>query len=234
MNPHILYQDKDIIVCIKPAGIPTQSGSISMPDMVSILKNYIYVDSGRKLPPYLGLIHRLDQPVEGLLVFAKTPSAAKELSRQLTNNTFGKYYQAVLHGVPPCQESDLENYIVKDRQSNTSHICSRDTKGAKKAQLHYRITETSDSCSLAEITLMTGRHHQIRVQMAHMGTPVVGDLKYGGSTPSPLTLAAKTLQLFACRLEFNHPGTGKHLEFTLDTPVSIKTNLISGGSLPST
>lgn len=223
MNPHILHQDNDIIVCKKPAGIPTQSSNISSPDMVSILKNYIHLDSGRKPPPYLGLIHRLDQPVEGLLVFAKTPAAAKELSRQLTKKTFGKYYRAILHGVPSCLEGDLEDYIVKNSRSNISHICSQGTSGAKKAQLHYRITEATDSCSLAEITLMTGRHHQIRVQMAHMGTPVVGDRKYGGSTPSPLTLAAKTLQLFACRLEFNHPRTGKHLEFTLDTPISIKT-----------
>lgn len=225
MKPHILFEDKDILVCRKPAGIPTQSSCISMPDMVSILKNYIHMNSDRKLPPYLGLIHRLDQPVEGLLVFARTPAAAKELSRQLTTKTFGKYYQAVLDGVPPCLEGDLEDYVVKDSQSNTSHICSRDTNGAKKAQLHYRITEVTDSCSLAEITLMTGRHHQIRVQMAHMGTPVTGDRKYGSSTPSPLTLAAKTLQLFACRLEFNHPRTGKPMEFTLDTPISIKDKL---------
>lgn len=100
MKPHILYEDQDIIVCLKPAGIPTQTSRPGLPDMVSILKNHIYQNSVHKKQPYLAVIHRLDQPVEGLLVFAKTPAAAKELNRQLQSFGFGKYYLAVLLGCP--------------------------------------------------------------------------------------------------------------------------------------
>lgn len=223
MNPDISYEDKDIIVCTKPAGIPTQSSRIGEPDMVSILKNYLYTGKSKEQPPYLALIHRLDQPVEGLLVFAKTPKAAKELNRQLTGKGFGKYYRALLQGFPARPEDTLEDYIVKDARGNTSRICSCDTKGAKKALLHYKIAETTGAFSLAEITLETGRHHQIRVQMAHLGTPIAGDRKYSPmAKDSAFAEKFKTLQLFACRLEFGHPRTGMRMEFCLDRLSSIK------------
>ena len=168
MKPHILYEDQDIIVCLKPAGIPTQTSRPGLPDMVSILKNHIYQNSAHKKQPYLAVIHRLDQPVEGLLVFAKTPAAA-----------------------------------------NTSRICTEETPGAKVARLSYHIAKTTAEFSLAEIHLDTGRHHQIRVQMAHLGCPIAGDRKY-----DPNQTSFSQLQLFACRLEFAHPKTKKHMEFT--------------------
>ena len=190
MKPHILYEDQDIIVCLKPAGIPTQTSRPGLPDMVSILKNHIYQNSAHKKQPYLAVIHRLDQPVEGLLVFAKTPAAAKELNRQLQSFGFG-------------------NYLVKDGRTNTSRICTEETPGAKVARLSYHIAKTTAEFSLAEIHLDTGRHHQIRVQMAHLGCPIAGDRKYG-----PNQTSFSQLQLFACRLEFAHPKTKKHMEFT--------------------
>ena len=123
MKPHILYEDQDIIVCLKPAGIPTQTSRPGLPDMVSILKNHIYQNSAHKKQPYLAVIHRLDQPVEGLLVFAKTPAAAKELNRQLQSFGFGKYYQAVLLGCPQTADGILEDYLVKaGRQSCTPFL----------------------------------------------------------------------------------------------------------------
>ena len=131
MKPHILYEDQDIIVCLKPAGIPTQTSRPGLPDMVSILKNHIYQNSAHKKQPYLAVIHRLDQPVEGLLVFAKTPAAAKELNRQLQSFGFGKYYQAVLLGCPQTADGILEDYLVKDGRTNTSRICTEETPGAK-------------------------------------------------------------------------------------------------------
>lgn len=216
MTPDILFEDQDIIVCRKPSGVPTQSSRIGTPDMVSILKNHIHKNSPQKQPPYLAVIHRLDQPVEGLLVFAKTPAAAKNLNKQLTEYGFGKHYRALLDGIPSCPEGDLENYLLKDSRTNSSRICSGNTPGAKKALLHYKIIETQPPYSLAEITLKTGRHHQIRVQMAHMGTPIAGDKKYG-SIQKP-HFAIGTLQLFACRLTFYHPRTNEHMEFHLNTP----------------
>lgn len=211
MTPDILYEDKEILVCRKPAGIPVQSRNISTPDMVSILKNHIAASSRT---PYLAVIHRLDQPVAGLLVFAKTPAAAKNLNSQLTHSGFGKYYRALLLGIPAAPEADLENYLVKDGRTNASRICSPDTPNAKRAFLHYKVLETGlldgSPCSLAEISLGTGRHHQIRVQMAHLGTPIAGDRKYAAESAS-----FSTLQLFACRLTFHHPATKKSMEFEL-------------------
>ena len=131
MKPHILYEDQDIIVCLKPAGIPTQTSRPGLPDMVSILKNHIYQNSAHKKQPYLAVIHRLDQPVEGLLVFAKTPAAAKELNRQLQSFGFGKYYQAVLLGCPQTADGILEDYLVKDGRTNTSRICTEETPGCQ-------------------------------------------------------------------------------------------------------
>ena len=201
MKPHILYEDQDIIVCLKPAGIPTQTSRPGLPDMVSILKNHIYQNSAHKKQPYLAVIHRLDQPVEGLLVFAKTPAAAKELNRQLQSFGFGKYYQAVLLGCPQTADGILEDYLVKDGRTNTSRICTEETPGAKVARLSYHIAKTTAEFSLAEIHLDTGRHHQIRVQMAHLGCPIAGDRKYG-----PNQTSFSQLQLFACRLEFAAHG----------------------------
>ncbi len=211
MKPQIIFEDQYILVCVKPAGIPTQSRQISTPDMVSILKNHLHSSGSKNGEPYLSLIHRLDQPVEGLLVFAKTPAAARSLNQQLQSSGFGKLYLALLSAVPEQQEADLEDYMVKDGRVNVSRVCTPDTPGARLARLHYRIIDTEGSSALAEITLGTGRHHQIRVQMAHIGCPIIGDTKYGSSaTPkSP----ARQLQLYAVNLSFRHPVTNAPLSF---------------------
>ena len=233
----IIYEDPHIIVCHKPAGLPVQSARIGTADMVSLLKNHLARAAaetpkgtgakGKGLTPYLAVIHRLDQPVEGLLVFAKTPAAAKELNRQLTSSGFGKYYRAAVMGVPDPAEGTLEDYMVRDGRTNMSHICTEKTPGAKPARLHYRVLETYEDAgavtSLVKIRLDTGRHHQIRVQMAHMGCPLVGDRKYGACNPEKTngknipvhTKSAEPLRLCAYRLEFKHPATRKDMVFEL-------------------
>lgn len=132
MTPDILFEDQDIIVCHKPAGIPTQSRRMGTPDMISILMNHINKNSPKKGQPYLAVIHRLDQPVGGLLVFAKTPAAARKLNKQLTEYGFGKHYRALLQGIPASPEGDLADYLIKDGRANVSHICSSNTPGAQK------------------------------------------------------------------------------------------------------
>lgn len=221
MKPRIIYEDRQIIVCRKPAGIPVQSSRVSTPDMVSILKNHLAEEcslpSGKPASPgkslYLAVIHRLDQPVEGLLVFAKTPEAAKDLNRQLTSSGFGKYYRAEVCGVPVPPEGDLEDYLIKDGRTNTSRVCPKETPGAKAARLHYRVTGTRSEngtvYSLLEIRLDTGRHHQIRVQMSHLGCPLAGDRKYGAGTERG------PLKLCAYRLEFLHPSDHRPMCFEL-------------------
>nr|WP_294495132.1 RluA family pseudouridine synthase [uncultured Mediterraneibacter sp.] len=222
----ILYKDEQIIVCHKPAGIAVQSARVGTPDMESLLKNYLS-SSGRNKkesprPPYLAVIHRLDQPVEGLLVFAKTPAAAKGLNRQLTSSGFGKYYHALVIGKPHPTEGILENYLVKDGRSNMSRICTKDTPGAKPARLYYKTEAVYEDhltvTSLVKIRLDTGRHHQIRVQMAHLGCPLAGDRKYGKAADEASGTDRKStepLKLCAYRLEFRHPGSGKEMVFEL-------------------
>ena len=132
MKPEIIYEDSELIVCVKPAGIATQSKRIGSPDMVSILKNHIAHSTNSKQPPYLAVIHRLDQPVTGLLVFAKTPFAAKELNHQLQSEGFGKYYRTWLSGHLPADEGDCIDYLVKNGRTNTSSVCKPDTPEQKK------------------------------------------------------------------------------------------------------
>ena len=217
----IIYEDPHLIVCRKPAGIPTQTSRIGTRDMVSLLKNHLADPAspqktagknGQHRQPYLAVIHRLDQPVEGLLVFAKTPAAARELSRQITSSGFGKYYLAAVRGIPVPSEADLEDDLVRDGRTNTSRVCPPNTPGAKHARLHYRTLETqSDAAtpySVVEIHLDTGRHHQIRVQLAHSGHPLAGDGRYRTVKDS-----FRELGLFACRLEFVHPVDKKKMSF---------------------
>ena len=215
-NLNILYEDHHIVVCVKPHGIATQSKQIGTPDMVNLIKKHIFLNNPDKGEPYLAVIHRLDQPVKGILVFAKTPFAAKELNKQLTSQGFGKYYLASVEGQLPATEGVLENYLVKDARTNLSRVCDKTAKDAKLARLSYRVTDTSakPESTQIEIKLDTGRHHQIRVQFSHIGCPLVGDTKYNKS------LAGKKgwqeIALCAYKLDFKHPKTGKPMNFEIE------------------
>jgi len=211
MNLNILHEDDHIIVCYKPAGIPTQTKKLGEQDMVSLLKNHL--KGG-----YVAVIHRLDQPVEGLLVFAKTPFAAKELNKGLQGAVFGKHYKAVLWGIPEQKKAVLEDYLVKDGRTNTSRVCEVSEKDAKKAVLLYEVIATGKDdgkdISLVKVKLDTGRHHQIRVQMANMGCPIWGDAKY--NTMAVQDRRFRQIALCAYRLEFVHPKTKKQMEFEIE------------------
>lgn len=210
----ILYEDRAIIVCQKPAGLAVQNAGIGKMDMESALKNYL-AEKNTEGIPYLGIISRLDQPVEGVLVFAKTSRAAAGLSRQMKKNEIEKVYLAVSDRMPPEKKGQLEDYLKKDGRNNSSVVAEPGTKGAKKAKLFYRVvstlpdsrTETGMRC-LLRIRLETGRHHQIRVQMAHAGMPLVGDRKYYPEDKSGLSLG-----LCSSVLRFIHPESGKKMEF---------------------
>lgn len=218
MNLSIIHEDEHIIVCYKPAGIPTQTSKLGEQDMVSLLKNYLYKKQTEKKEPYVAVIHRLDQPVEGILVFAKTPFAAKELNRGLQGAGFGKYYKAVLWGVPGKINDTLEDYLVKDGRTNTSRIGNQNEKDAKKAVLSYEVlatgTDDGKDISLVKVKLDTGRHHQIRVQMANMGCPIWGDAKY--NTAAVQDRRFRQIALCAYKLEFVHPKTRKKMEFEIE------------------
>lgn len=239
MLKNIIFEDKHIIVVYKPAGIATQTARIGQQDMVSELKNYLskkpeYQGKGA---PYLGLIHRLDQPVSGILVFAKSPKAAGSLSSQLTVSGMKKYYYAVVYGSPRKEADCLEDYIYKDGKTNRSLIVKEDFPEAKKALLNYKkiktlmVIEAQQEASLVEIELITGRHHQIRAQMAHAGMPLLGDSKYGSEQSKDFSreIGCKMVALCAYKLILNHPVTGREMVFERQPQGEIFLPFISKG-----
>ena len=229
----ILYEDNHIIVVIKPAGLESQSGKSFAPDMVSEIRKHLasHPQDIHKLtketstaskypqPPYVGVIHRLDRPVSGIMVYAKNPKAAASLSTSLQQGKIEKWYQAVICGKPVDNVEKYVDYLLKDGKTNTSRIVDKSVAGAKRAELEYQILEKKEQedgtvRSLVEIHLHTGRHHQIRVQFAAHGTPLMGDTKYGAPAAASVGRARREpLALCAVRLSFLHPVTGKRMEF---------------------
>lgn len=213
----ILYEDSDILVCEKPAGVPVQSDKSFHFDMVNRLKNYIYENSKEKKQPYIGLVHRLDRPVGGVMVFAKNSFAAGDLSRQIQEGSMTKKYLAVIDGYlsGECLEKvELENYILKNGKTNLSEIVENKVNGAKKAVLSYRVLErTSENKTLTEITLYTGRHHQIRVQMAYINAPLWGDKKYNKKLKEENGSKWTNIGLYSHEIGFKHPRTKKEMNF---------------------
>ena len=209
----IIQEDDAILVCRKKAGIPVQTAKPGQQDMVSLLKNY---RAGRKEKPEIYVVHRLDQPVEGVMVFAKNQKAAASLSKQIQQKSVDKYYYAVVEGIPCPKEGRLENWLLKDGKTNTSRVVEAGTKDAKKAVLCYKVLRTEvteqQKKSLIEVHLETGRHHQIRVQMAHVGYPLLGDKKYNPMCQSGYL----PIGLCSVRLSFTHPVTGKRMEYTIE------------------
>lgn len=216
MKIEILYEDTDIIVCIKPYGVPAQGDKSRDTDVLSYLKNHIFEEEELDEEPYLALIHRLDRPVGGIMVFAKNQKAAANLSDQVQDGTMVKFYQAVVTGEMPDEMGELEDYLLKDGKTNTTKVVKKGTKGAKYAALAYEVLDVFETdqgiLSYLLIELITGRHHQIRVQLASRGAGIYGDTKYNPNFQK----TKKTYQqiaLFATRLEFEHPGSGEHMVF---------------------
>lgn len=259
----ILYEDNDLLVCHKPAGIATQTARIGQADMASEMENYL----ARKLPqsigrgssarPHIHVVHRLDQPVEGILVFAKQPSAAAALSAQAAGEGMEKEYLALVcdlrseeatdgtqsggHDAEQMQQNQqgrsgvLTDYLLKDGKTNTSRVVPAEVKGAKEARLRYEIlreespegllsttkdlgeAENGLHLAVVKIRLYTGRHHQIRVQMANAGMPLLGDRKYADQAAAVLSenLGIREIALCAYRLSFCHPKTGERLHFEI-------------------
>lgn len=214
----ILYEDADIILLRKPAGIPSQTARLGEKDMVSILKNY---RAGKQEEPYIALIHRLDQPVEGILLVAKTKEAAAELNRQSSDHNMEKRYRAVVHNRTKAplvqgQRGTLTDYLLKNGRTNCSVAAEAGTKGAKKARLTYEVLRADEKLADLSIKLETGRHHQIRVQMAHAGYPLAGDTKYGRTEEDWAGKGGRGIALCFVKISFLHPKTQKKMEFAIE------------------
>ena len=229
----IMYEDDNIIVCHKFSGIAVQSASIGSPDMVTELKKYmaekangIKGKQSRAVEPYIAVIHRLDQPVEGILVFARDKRSAGILSKQASGESPGmeKLYRAVVYGHMKEKSGKLSNYLLKDGRTNSSAVVSK-AQGGKLAELEYEVVdknqakdESDDKTECVNIKLLSGRHHQIRVQLSYAGVPIVGDLKYGNEESKAYAKEKGIRQLCLCayHLTFRHPADGKKMDFILD------------------
>lgn len=209
----ILYEDKDQIVIHKPAGVATQTARLGEKDLVSELKNYICEKDGGS-NPYVAVINRLDQPVEGIVLFAKNAKAAAALTAQMQDGSMKKYYYAAVFGHMEIPADQLMDYLEKDNRSNLSRVVSNVSPNAKKALLQYEVVATMGKMQLLKIQLFTGRHHQIRVQFSHRGHPLVGDGKYGSPESIALgkELNVRVPALCAFQLEWKHPVTQKEMQ----------------------
>ena len=211
----ILYEDNHIIVVVKKPGIPTQEDKTGDKDMLTIVKEYIKVKYNKPGNVYLGLVHRLDRMVGGVMVFAKTSKAASRISEYIRQKNVKKRYLAVVNGTLPVsdQKVELRNYLVKNERLNMSRVVDSTTKGSKEAVLEYKVlknfTYNGKDYSLVDIDLHTGRHHQIRLQFANIGHPLYGDIKYG----QKVNKVGQNLALFSYYLSFFHPTKDEYLEF---------------------
>lgn len=199
----ILYEDNHVIVVVKKPNILSQSDNTKDIDMLTIIKDYLKKKYNKKGNVYLGLVHRLDRPTGGIMVFAKTSKAASRLSKQLQDKTFKKKYLAVIPNFN-IKKGTFRDYLKKDNNNNS--IVTTKEKG-KMAKLEFKIIKTIDNLSLVEVILYTGRHHQIRVQFKERGYPLYGDMRYGNTNKKA------QLALFAYDLQFIHPVTKEIMHF---------------------
>lgn len=205
---NVIYEDNHLLVVEKPINIPTQEDNTKDKDLLTILKKYIKEKYNKPGNVYLGLVHRLDRPVGGIMVFARTSKAASRLSEQVRNKTFKKTYNAVVIGNIE-NTGKLKDNLLKDEKRNIVNV----DKNGKEAILNFKKLNYKNNMSLVEINLETGRSHQIRVQMANHGYPLFGDQKYNKTAK-----VGEQIALFAKKIEFIHPTTNELLTFELDLP----------------
>ena len=202
-DKNILYEDNHIIVVIKECNIPVQEDSSKDKDILTIIKSYLKEKYKKRGNVYLGLVHRLDRPVGGVMVFAKTSKAAARLSKQIREGNIEKRYITLVHN--HTKEHDrLVDKLIKDEETHTSRV----SDSGKESILEYNLIEYRDSMSLLDINLLTGRHHQIRVQLSHHGYPIYGDQRYG------IDKSGIQIHLWCYKLKFIHPVKNEIMEFT--------------------
>lgn len=205
---NVLYEDNHIIVVEKKPNTLSQSDITGDIDLLTMVKGYIKEKYKKLGNVYIGLVHRLDRPVGGVMVFARTSKAAKRLNEQIKNHEFNKTYVAILEGNLNKQKDILIDYLYKDDKTGMSKVVNKDYPKAKKCELHYEVIGYYDDRTIVKINLITGRHHQIRLQFKNLGYSLYGDQLYGKQNK-------EQIRLYAYKLEFNHPTTKEKLEFKL-------------------
>jgi 23S rRNA pseudouridine1911/1915/1917 synthase len=211
-NVKIIFEDNHLLVVEKPPNIPSQEDNTKDIDMLTLLKQELKTKYNKPGNVFLGLVHRLDRPVGGVMVFAKTSKSASRLSEQIRLREFNKTYLAVIHGIPEKLNDTLKHCLLKDNATNTVKVVKSDVKGAKEAVLDYTVLESKEGLSLVKIILHTGRPHQIRVQFAQIGHSLYGDQKYGKDEEF------RQIALWSNSLTFAHPISKKKITFTSQPP----------------
>ena len=207
----VLFEDNHIIVVVKPQNIPSQPDISGDEDMLTIIKKYLVEKYKKAGNAFVGLVHRLDRPTGGVMVFAKTSKAASRISQDIREGDFQKTYLTVVSGKPKEEEGKLVHYLKKNSMTNTVHVVPSATEGAKRAELLYETLEAKGKYNLLRIRLITGRGHQIRVQLAAEVTPICGDVRYGSKETCKLAL-------WATELKFDHPISKKRMVFIAYPP----------------
>ncbi len=219
----VLYEDNHLLVVEKPVNILSQGDDTNDKDMVNLLKQYVKEKYNKPGNVYIGLVHRLDRPVGGAMVFAKTSKAASRLSEQVRNKTFKKTYRAVIHGTMDKKESILKDYLYKNKKTNMVSVVNKNHKEAKNAELSYETLDKKNGFSLVEIDLKTGRPHQIRVQFASRKHPLFGDQRYG----QDVNKVGQQISLWSYKIEIDHPTTKEKMEFVCEPPKEYPWDLFN-------
>lgn len=204
---NVVYEDNQVVVVVKPHNQPSQEDESKDLDLLSEVKAYVKEKYNKPGEAFIGLVHRLDRPTGGLMVFARTSKAASRLSKQISEHETEKKYYCVVEGFVKEKKGTLINYLKKDEKNNIVKVVPQSEEGAKKAELSYVLLDTKGDLSLLEVTLKTGRSHQIRVQLSSRNIPIYGDQKYNKNTKG------KTLALWAGKLSFTHPTTKEKMTF---------------------
>lgn len=210
----VVYEDNHIIIVNKQSGEIVQGDKTGDRPLSETVKEYIKVKYHKPGNVFLGVVHRLDRPVSGLVVFAKTSKALARLNEMFREGDVHKTYWAIVKNTPTQSEAELNNWIVRNEKQNKSYAYDHEVKNSKNARLRYSVLARTDRYTLLEVHLMTGRHHQIRCQLSHMGCPIKGDLKYGFPRSNP----DGSISLMAKRIEFVHPVSKDTIQIEAPTP----------------
>ena len=220
----VLYEDNHIIIVNKTASEIVQGDKTGDVPLSETVKQYLKEKYHKPGNVFIGVVHRLDRPVSGLVVFAKTGKALSRLNEMFRNGEVKKTYWAIVKEAPAAEEGDLCHYLVRNEKQNKSYAYDTEKPGSKKAVLHYRLVARSDNYYLLEVDLKTGRHHQIRCQLAKMGCPIKGDLKYGFPRSNP----DGSISLHARRVRFVHPVSKELIDVEAPLPPDkLWNNLVS-------
>lgn len=214
MHINVLYEDNHLLIVEKPVNIAVQEDASKDMDLLNMLKSYIKEKYNKPGDVYLGLVHRLDRPVGGVMVFARTSKAASRLSNELRKQQIYRKYKAIIRGTLPNKQGELVDYLYKDRKKNLVSVVSSKNKDGKKAILEYKVLSKKDNLSMLEVELKTGRSHQIRVQLANQGTPLYGDQKYGGH----VNKHGQQMALWASSLSVKHPTKDEMITVESEPP----------------